>query len=123
MSNEDAIENVRTIQKGYLKLIEQKVDEGTFLTDDFEGTWKANTPLTEIYKRNAESLEVAIEALDFVREQGACKYCYEDSDGYVPPLEKDCDAYVHGSKLILSAKGWTGECRINYCPMCGRRLR
>ena len=56
-----------------------------------------------------------------------CDYCHEDSDGYVKPIEKNCHAAIHfgmnGWCLELRAKGWHGETKINYCPMCGRKLR
>lgn len=57
---------------------------------------------------------------------GRCEYCNEDSDGYVKPLEKNGHAFVwfgmNGWVLNLRAKGWRNEVKINYCPMCGRRL-
>lgn len=55
-----------------------------------------------------------------------CEYCNEDSDGYVKPIEKNSHAFVrfgmNGWCLELSAKGWYGEAKIRYCPMCGRDL-
>ena len=60
-------------------------------------------------------------------EQTDCEYCHEDIDGYVKPIEKNCHAFIrfgmNGWCLELCAKGWHGETKINYCPMCGRRLR
>ena len=56
-------------------------------------------------------------------EQSACEYCHEDSDGYVLSIEKNGHAYIQNGKLILRANGWRGECAINFCPMCGRKLR
>ena len=56
-------------------------------------------------------------------EQSACEYCHEDSDGYVLSVEKNGHAYIQNGKLALRANGWWGECAINYCPMCGRKLR
>lgn len=59
-------------------------------------------------------------------EQAICEYCNEDADGYIKPLEKNCHAYVDfgmdGWVIELKAKGWHGNAKINYCPMCGRRL-
>ena len=56
-----------------------------------------------------------------------CEYCHEDSDGYVKPIEKNSHAFIHfgmnGWCLELRAKGWHGEAKINYCPMCGRKLQ
>ena len=55
-----------------------------------------------------------------------CEYCNEDSDGYVKPLEKNSHAFIrfgmNGWEISLQAKGWRGECKIRYCPMCGRDL-
>ena len=60
-------------------------------------------------------------------EQTGCEYCHEDSDGHVMPLEKNCHAFIRfgmdGWELSLNAKGWHGETKINYCPMCGRKLK
>lgn len=56
-----------------------------------------------------------------------CEYCHENSDGYVRPIEKNTHIFVqfgmNGWVLRLSAKGWHGEAKINYCPMCGRSLK
>lgn len=58
--------------------------------------------------------------------QTFCEYCNADSDGYVKPLEKNCHAFVsfgmNGWVLSLKGGGWHGECKIRYCPMCGRDL-
>ena len=55
-----------------------------------------------------------------------CPYCNEDSKGYTKPLEKNCHAYVRfgmfGWEINLQANGWHGQCKILFCPMCGRRL-
>lgn len=55
-----------------------------------------------------------------------CKYCNEDSDGYVTPIEKNNHAFVrfgmNGWELSLKANGWHGSAKIRYCPMCGRDL-
>ena len=55
-------------------------------------------------------------------EHTNCTYCHEDFDGYVYPIEKNCHAWISRERLIMSAKGWKKEIKINYCPMCGRRL-
>ena len=64
---------------------------------------------------------------DCISRQAACEYCHEDSDGYVMPLEKNCHAFIrygmNGWELELKAKGWHGETKIQYCPMCGRKLK
>lgn len=57
---------------------------------------------------------------------GFCKYCNEDADGYVKPIEKNCHAFIrfgmNGWELSLKANGWHGSAKIRYCPMCGRDL-
>ena len=56
-----------------------------------------------------------------------CKYCIEDSDGFVKPIEKNSHAFItygmQGYEIELKAKGWRGSAPINFCPMCGRKLR
>ena len=60
-------------------------------------------------------------------EQTGCEYCHEDVDGYVKPIEKNCHAFVrfgmNGWVLELKAKGWHGDVKIQYCPMCGRKFK
>lgn len=60
-------------------------------------------------------------------ERTDCEYCHEDADGYVKPIEKNNHAFVrfgeNGWELDLKANGWHGETKINYCPMCGRKLQ
>jgi len=52
-----------------------------------------------------------------------CPYCNEDRDGYVKPIEKNCHAYiVIPNTLRLKFDRQALECKINYCPMCGRKL-
>lgn len=56
-----------------------------------------------------------------------CEYCNSDSDGYVKPIERNGHAFIHfgmnGWVLSLRGGGWHGECKIRYCPMCGRELK
>ena len=56
-----------------------------------------------------------------------CEYCHEDSDGYVFPLEKSGHAHIRfgmdGWTLSVKYGTWRKNIRINYCPMCGRRLK
>lgn len=60
-------------------------------------------------------------------EQTDCEYCYEDSDGYVRPIEKNSHAWLvrrgKTMKLRICFKGEYRECDILFCPMCGRRLK
>ena len=55
-----------------------------------------------------------------------CEYCNTDSEGYVKPLEKNCHAFIsfgmNGWVISLRGGGWHGECKIRFCPMCGRNL-
>ncbi len=82
----------------------------------------------EIAQRNQYDMDkLAIETVPSAQpEQTACEYCNEDSDGYVKPLEKNAHAFIRFGmnvwEMSLSAKGWHNEVKINYCPMCGRRL-
>ena len=59
-------------------------------------------------------------------KQPFCEYCNTDSDGYIKPLEKNSHAFIrygmNGWEISLRANGWHGECKIRYCPMCGRDL-
>lgn len=61
------------------------------------------------------------------RQQATCEYCHEDLEGYVKPIEKNGHAFVrfgmNGWELSLRAKGWHGGAKIQFCPMCGRKLR
>ena len=55
-------------------------------------------------------------------KQTNCEYCHTDRDGYVFPLEKNSHAFIDRDKIVLKVKGWRGEAKIKYCPICGRRL-
>jgi len=71
-------------------------------------------------------LDTISKAPSVTPQPNECKYCHEDPDGYVKPLEKNCHAYIgfgmHGWVIELEAKGWRGKAPIKFCPMCGRRL-
>ena len=62
-----------------------------------------------------------------IPEQADCVYCHGDTGGYVAPIEKNAHAFISfgmgGWHIELRAKGWKGAAAINFCPMCGRRLR
>ena len=52
-----------------------------------------------------------------------CPYCHEDADGHVFSIEKNCHAYwKYPNKLVVKFGKEQRECKINYCPMCGRRM-
>lgn len=57
----------------------------------------------------------------------SCKYCHEDRDGFVMPIEKNGHAFIFfgtgGYSLAMKACGWHKDILINFCPMCGRKLR
>lgn len=79
------------------------------------------------YNAGLGEAERVIKALPTVQPtQTNCEYCHTDRDGYVLPLEKNCHAYISfgisGWVIELKAKGWRGEAKIKYCPICGRRL-
>lgn len=78
-------------------------------------------------KQLREAVDVAIKTLQTQQKQVACDFCHEDRDGYIKPIEKNCHAFVsfeiNGWGLYLQAKGWHNEVQINYCPMCGRKLK
>ena len=52
-----------------------------------------------------------------------CEYCHEDLDGYVKPIEKNGHAYIGADTIIISLGRRICVCQVNYCPMCGRRLK
>jgi len=59
------------MKRGYQKLLEQKVKDGTVLRDGIEGYWEANTPLTAIYQSHIDACELAIIALKKLEARGA----------------------------------------------------
>lgn len=78
-------------------------------------------------KQLREAVDVAIKTLQTQQKQAACDFCHEDRDGYIKPIEKNCHAFIsygfNGWVLSLRGGGWNGECKIRYCPMCGRELK
>lgn len=60
-------------------------------------------------------------------EQTNCDYYHKDVDSYVKPIEKNSHAFIrfgmNGWELELKVKGWYEEAKIQYCPMCGRKLK
>lgn len=53
----------------------------------------------------------------------SCEYCHEDRDGYVVPLEKNGHAFLkYPDKLVFKLGKERRECKIRFCPMCGREL-
>lgn len=71
MTVKDAIHKMEFMKRGYQKLLEQKVKDGTVLGEGIEGHWEANTPLTEIYQAHIDACEMAIIALKKLEARGA----------------------------------------------------
>lgn len=63
--NSKAIRKLEFMRDAYQKLMDENVDEGRFVGTDVTGTWKANTPLNEVYREHVEVLDLAISALEF----------------------------------------------------------
>lgn len=54
----------------------------------------------------------------------SCEYCREDRDGYVVPFDKNAHVFwKYPDKLIVRFGKERRECKIRYCPMCGRELK
>ena len=56
-----------------------------------------------------------------------CEHCVEDYDGYYKPLDKNGHIcifdMVHEQFIEIDWYGHRMKVPINYCPMCGRKLR
>ena len=65
MEIKEAIRKLEFMRDAYQKLIDENVDEGRFVGTDITGTWKADTPLNEVYREHVEALDLAISALEF----------------------------------------------------------
>lgn len=62
--NSKAIRKLEFMRDAYQKLIDENVDGGRFVGTDVTGTWKADTPLNEVYREHVEALDLAISALE-----------------------------------------------------------
>lgn len=61
-----------------------------------------------------------------------CEFCHEDRDGYITHLDREGTGSMHiiwshpaygGWKLcVRSGKEVRMTVKINFCPICGRRL-
>ena len=99
--------------------------------DAFDGVKVDEENCTEYDIGYNDGIDFAISKLSVLSpaqlEQTNCDYCHEDVDGYVKPIEKNGHAFVrfgmNGWELELKAKGWHGETKIQYCPICGRKLK
>ena len=63
MTKEEALHKLEFMRNAYQKLIDENVDEGRFVGTDVTGTWKADTPLNEVYREHVEALDMAISAI------------------------------------------------------------
>ena len=63
MKIEDAIRIMRFMRNGYQKLIDEDCSEGDVVGTDVTGTWKSDTPLTEVYQKHIDACDMAIETL------------------------------------------------------------
>lgn len=77
MEMHDVISKLEFIRNGYQKLIDENVDCGTIVGTDITGTWKAETPLNDVYKQHVEALDTAIKVLSAQPEQEIihCRDC------------------------------------------------
>lgn len=55
-----------------------------------------------------------------------CKYCEEDFEGYVKPLDKNAHVAifdrVYEKNLDIDWYGHSMKISINYCPMCRKKV-
>ena len=63
MTKEEALHKLEFMRDAYQKLIDENVDGGRFVGTDVTGTWKADTPLNEVYREHVEALDMAITAI------------------------------------------------------------
>ena len=75
MEMHDVISKLEFMRNGYQKLIDENVDCGTIVGTDITGTWKAETPLNDVYKQHVEALDTAIKVLSAQPEIVRCKDC------------------------------------------------
>lgn len=56
-----------------------------------------------------------------------CEYCELDKDECVKPFDKHAHAYLYPTmgewRLIFKYATYKKSLAINYCPMCGRKLK
>ena len=69
MNNADVIHKLEFMRDAYQKLIDENVYEGRFVGTDVTGTWKADTPLNEVYAEHVEALDMAISAIKKQEEE------------------------------------------------------
>ena len=69
MTKEEALHKLEFMRNAYQQLIDENVDEGRFVGTDVMGTWKADTPLNEVYREHVEALDMAISAMKNQKEE------------------------------------------------------
>lgn len=69
MTKEEALHKLEYMRDAYQKLIDENISEGEFVGDGVTGTWKADTPLNEVYREHVEALDMAISAIKKQEEE------------------------------------------------------
>lgn len=86
----------------------------------------------EAYEKIKNGAEVVVESpckepFTLRDEKKICRYCTEDFDGYYKPLDKNAHLCVfdtpHEKYIRVDWYGHSMKVKINYCPMCGRKLK
>ena len=101
MKIEEAISKMKYMRDAYQTLIDQNCTEGNVVGTNVTGTWKSNTPLTEVYQNHINACSMAIEALE---KQIPKKFKMVDD---VIPICPSCEEEV-----------WDME----WCNNCGQHL-
>lgn len=52
-----------------------------------------------------------------------CMFCETDKDGYVNALDKNAHIYIWKKILRIRLYGKSWNIDINFCPMCGKKLK
>ena len=82
MTKEEALHKLEFMRNAYQQLIDENVDEGRFVGTDVTGTWKADTPLNEVYREHVEALDMAISALEKQEDDVKPTICFENGFYY-----------------------------------------
>lgn len=115
MTREEAIRKMEFCKNAYQKLIDEEVDNGTFVGTGVNGVWKADTPLTKAYSDMVDACDMAINALE--QEPKTGKWIEEDIfDGDVAYRCSVCN------ELFCLMEGTPKDNEYNYCPNCGAKM-
>ena len=82
METKEALHKLEYMRDAYQKLIDENVDGGRFGGTDVTGTWKADTPLNEVYREHVEALDMAISALKKQEDDVKPTICFENGFYY-----------------------------------------